>query len=527
MTEVARAQGKSSQIERGEVPEVAALGNVLRSLFNRLGISQNQYAHRVHLDKSAVSRYLGGQRLAPQEFLDRLIAEVEDHLGAPLQLEAKEAIRNQRLEALRVCNPAEFELENLRGELARSRRETDRAHRNIEALHALLEKKESEVRHAADDLTRLRLDWGSSQQGLLREIEQLKKDLQDAERLRADAERHSEDLREHVLRLEEELSRTRPATATGELPLEAFKGQLTRMWEDESFPEAARDLTEAAWSRPLDEVVELLHWLKEHSPGSGTPEALISDVGRLRPVEDLLTFAPEASRFHIAQREGGMARSPFLETWVTVVASRVTERNAAVFYQGMNEPDAPLFDVGDRVLALAVSHAATAAEAARLIGSAVAGARPIAPLSATARAVARRLRTDEPFPFLVVLGLLDAGLAGPARRVLMYLTSAGVLPRPDEEDRQFHAGLAGLDAAALDTLFAFVAASGDARLTGRFADRLHRGGGAESGLLDQLLREVASRSGLEGLHGETVTGRPYISDGLRHHIRRRHGSARQ
>ncbi|MEU7297171.1 helix-turn-helix transcriptional regulator [Streptomyces exfoliatus] len=111
MTEVARtqgAQGGASGIERGEVPEVAALGTVLTGLFTRLGIPQSQYAHRVHLDKSAVSRYLSGRRLAPQEFIDRLVREVEEHVGAPLQLEAKEAIRGQRLEALRVCNPAEL-----------------------------------------------------------------------------------------------------------------------------------------------------------------------------------------------------------------------------------------------------------------------------------------------------------------------------------------------------------------------------------------------------------------------------------
>ncbi|MCZ0981684.1 hypothetical protein O1L60_29810 [Streptomyces diastatochromogenes] len=33
------------------------------------------------------------------------------------------------------------------------------------------------------------------------------------------------------------------------------------MWDEEDLPEAARDLTEAAWSRPLDEVGDLLRWL--------------------------------------------------------------------------------------------------------------------------------------------------------------------------------------------------------------------------------------------------------------------------
>uniref|UniRef100_UPI00358FA86C helix-turn-helix domain-containing protein n=1 Tax=Streptomyces sp. NRRL B-24572 TaxID=1962156 RepID=UPI00358FA86C len=296
MTEVARTRGSSSEIERGEVPEVAALGNVLKELFNRLGISQNQYAYRVHLDKSAVSRYLSGRRVAPQDFIDRLVQEIEDHLGAPLQLEAKEALRGRRLEALRVCSPDEFRLESLRDELARSRRDTERAHRNIEALNALLDKKEAEARDVADDLTRLRLDWGAersalarAREDLLRQVARLRQDLQDAEALRAEAERQTRELRDHVLDLEEELSRS----AVGDLPLDMLKSRLLAMWEEERFPEAARELTEAAWSRPVEEVIELSDWLEERGAAM-TPETFVADAGRLRPLEEALAFAPEA-----------------------------------------------------------------------------------------------------------------------------------------------------------------------------------------------------------------------------------------
>ncbi|MCZ0981683.1 hypothetical protein O1L60_29805 [Streptomyces diastatochromogenes] len=238
MTEVARTQGSSSEIERGEVPEVAALGNALKELFTRLGISQSQYAYRVHLDKSAVSRYLAGRRVAPQDFIDRLVQEIEDHLGAPLQLEAKEALRGRRLEALRVCSPDEFRLEALRDELARSRRDAERAHRTIEALNALLDKKEAEARDAADDLTRLRLDWGAeraalarAREDLLRQVARLRQDLQDAEHLRAEAERQTRELRDHVLGLEEELCagrRPRPAPCRWHCSRNSFSGCGTR-----------------------------------------------------------------------------------------------------------------------------------------------------------------------------------------------------------------------------------------------------------------------------------------------------------
>ena len=319
MTEVARTRVNTSDVERGVVPEVAELGNVLKELFNRLGITQTQYAYRVHLHKSVVSRCLNGQRLAGPEFIERLITEVEDHVGKPLKLEAKEAVQALRLKALRATSPDEFRLEQLRGELARSRRDTERAHRNIEALHDLLAKREAEVRSAADELDQLRLDWGA-------EIARLRQDLQDAECLRLDAERRSEGLRDEVLRLEEELSRRSPeGGGTGLLPLEAFQEQLEAMWEADEFAEAARELTEAAWSRPLAEAAELLHWLAETEPRRPvTAETLVGDVARLRPLEDLLVFAT-----HVADSE----RVNFETAWLTAVAGRLTDRNAAAVYR--------------------------------------------------------------------------------------------------------------------------------------------------------------------------------------------------
>ncbi|MFF8606236.1 helix-turn-helix domain-containing protein [Streptomyces sp. NPDC015346] len=503
--------------------EVAALGNVLRELFNRLGISQNQYAHRVHLDKSAVSRYLGGQRLAPQEFIDRLVAEVEEHVGVPLQLPAKEALRNQRLEALRVCNPAEFELESLRGELARSRRDTDRAHRNIEALHALLEKKESEVRHVADDLTRLRLDWGASQQGLLREIEQLRKDLEDAERLRADAERRSEDLREHVLRLEEELAERGPAE---DVPLEAFKDQLLCLWEEENFPEAARELTEAAWSRPLEEVGELLRWLADQGEGLVAPETLVTDVGRLRAVEDLVRFAPEVARFR-AELEDRSVRAGVLDAWVGALSSRVTERNVAVFYKGLEDLESPFRSQGDLVLSRVMRRTGTPSQAVGLIRNAVDGSA--APLRFTARSVALRLSTDETFPFLVVLGLVEAGLPGVASSILTHLSLGGGAPRrrPTSEDVWFSQGVQQLNASARETLYAFMAGIGRDRLMGRFADRLYRGGQDDLRPIDHLLDVLASRGALALLAGKAEDGTPHISGELRRYVDERHPSRGQ
>ncbi|WP_338492697.1 hypothetical protein [Streptomyces sp. SJL17-4] len=376
MTEVARTQGSSSEMERGGVAEVAALGNVLTGLFKRLDIPQAQYAHRVHLDKSVVSRYLSGRRIAPQDFLDRLVQEVEEHIGAPLQPEAKEALRGQRLEALRVCNPDEFRLESLRDELARSRRDADRAHRNIEALHALLDRKEAEARDVAEDLTRLRLDWGTeraalarAQEALLRQVDQLRQDLRDAEHLREEAERHGLELRETVLRLEEELSRT----GTGDLPLEAFKSRLMVLRKEARFPEASRELSEAAWSRSLEEVMELMHWLGDDA------ETFAVDVARLRPLEDVLALAPEVARLESAW---------FRDTWTIAVAGRVTPGNAPEVHQAMGE------DGGDRVMAEAVGRARSDWDAVALVLAVLSDGSSLAELPGLKLALGMKRRAD-------------------------------------------------------------------------------------------------------------------------------------
>ncbi|WP_411109778.1 hypothetical protein [Streptomyces sp. c-19] len=482
MTEVARrqgAQGKASGIERGEVPEVAALGTVLTGLFTRLGIPQSQYAHRVHLDKSAVSRYLSGRRLAPQEFIDRLVREVEEHVGAPLQLEAKEAVRGQRLEALRVCNPAEFQLESLRGELARSRRDAERAHRNIEALHALLERKEAEVRDVSDDLARLRLDWGAERAAL----DRLRQDLQDAEHLRTEAERESRELRDQVLRLEEELSRRRPATASDDVPLELFKSQLMWMWDEEDLPEAARDLTEAAWSRPLEEVAELLRWLLECGEA---PETFAADVARLRPLDDVLAFAPEVVR---------LGRTRTRESWTAAVAARVTRRNAAVVFQGLRDAGTRFDSEADRVLAEAVRRVRSDAEAVTLVTAALAGTATPARLTRLAEQLANGSRLDR-FGLRVSIGLAEAGRFDVAALVLA--TAAGRAPdRLGDNIDALRLGRAvrELDDTGIDALFDLVAWLDDTTVMTTFTGRLAHAD--ETALLDRLLTTLVKHGRLE------------------------------
>jgi predicted nucleic acid-binding Zn-ribbon protein len=506
LTTVAGTSGISSQIERGQVAEVAEPGNVLKTLFTTLEISQNQYAHRIQLDKSAVSRYLSGMRLPPREFIRRLIAEVEEDRGVPLQLEAKEAIHQQWLVALRVCDPEEHKLETLRAELARSKRDAERAHRNVEALHQLLEQKESDIRGFADEMARLQLDWGSeraviaqeqvalrrdqesfqaTRDSLLGEIKQLKEDLREAEQLRTESEDHSARLREQVLRLEEELSRQQLTGRAADIPLEAFKGQLVRMWEEESFAEATREMTEAAWARPLHEVVGLFNWLMEEGDAEKA-KAFVTDVGRLRSIEDVIRFVPALVEARsVSNRRASLTP---VEIWATAVAPRLTERNVARFYERLREKGGPYVRVGDRLMTAAVRRTNHPSVVVELLGNVARGADEPGDFPVTMRVVALRFRRDNTFPLAVIAGLASTGAHESARTILDRLANMHGSIRSTQErwEQQVHEGVRQLGDDARTALLSLVAGRNTVA-DHLFAEALRNGGRGDRRLLDELL----------------------------------------
>ncbi|MFI0907926.1 hypothetical protein ACH4TE_31100 [Streptomyces sioyaensis] len=308
MTENARVAATSSAVERGDVPEVAALGKELSELFNSLGITQRAYALRTSVSESLVSRYLSGKKLATQDFIDRLIRETEGHHNTPVRPEVQQHLRELRLAALKATNPAEYRLEALRDELARSNRKVTRLVHREEALHLLIEKKEGEIQNLRSEIAQAHSDWVAEQaeaerkeaswtgqvcglsaerDDLVTELEELREDLRDALRFREQAERLSAELRERVLLLEEKLAEQGRSNLT-EIPLDEFRAELTRKWANERIPEVSKGLTEAAWTRELDEVMVLVEWLSEIGDHT-LQRAFVQNVARLRPVDDVIS----------------------------------------------------------------------------------------------------------------------------------------------------------------------------------------------------------------------------------------------
>ncbi|MGW6704166.1 hypothetical protein ACWGDE_04655 [Streptomyces sp. NPDC054956] len=296
----------SSEVERGEAPEVVTLGKTLTQLFNSLGVTQKVYGVRVSLDNTTVCRYLGGTRVPPKFFIEQLIREVESDKGVPLQESAKETVHQQYLAALKVTGKnGEYELAVMRDELELAKREVARARRSVESLHLLLDSKEEEAQGLKVDLQRMELDWSrerSSTAGLQRayedsagqaeslmgQIRELKAQLEDAETRREEAEGRSASLREEVLRLEELLSEHAVAPAVERAPFEELKAKFSAEPKGSALA-LARQLSDAAWSRPVDEVIEMYAWLV--STRSVEEAARFSgDVARLRDLGESIDF---------------------------------------------------------------------------------------------------------------------------------------------------------------------------------------------------------------------------------------------
>ncbi|MEU1479592.1 hypothetical protein [Streptomyces sp. NPDC005760] len=292
----------SSEVERGDVAEVVALGNALTELFNALEMSQSAYALRVHQDKSTVSRFLRGKKVASQDFIDRLVREVERRRGIPIKPEARTRLDQLRLAAVRETDAAVYELEVLRAEMGRSHREVDRLARQQEALHLLLERREAEFRAVRGELAQIQQDWrdevalrmrreadaDGERSSLAEEVTRLRADLAEATALRGHAERRCEDLERRVRKMEEELA-ARESDTPGALPLPVLKERLNVLWETGKSQEAGRELTEAAQGRSVEELVELVTWLDERGD-SARRNRLAEEVAHTRSVEVVAGF---------------------------------------------------------------------------------------------------------------------------------------------------------------------------------------------------------------------------------------------
>ncbi|MGW3633535.1 hypothetical protein ACWD7F_25830, partial [Streptomyces sp. NPDC005122] len=164
-------------------------------------MSQQQYAIRTNYDKSYVSRFLNGRRVATQDFVDGLLREVENHRKLPITKETRERLAHLRTAALRVYDPDLYKLEEIRGEARRYQREVKRLMLHQEALEGLLERRQAEASETRKELAQAQSDWIADRVQVEAEILALK-----GQGLRLEDDRKV--LLEEISRLRKELKAT-------------------------------------------------------------------------------------------------------------------------------------------------------------------------------------------------------------------------------------------------------------------------------------------------------------------------------
>ncbi|QIY99467.1 hypothetical protein HEP87_43100 [Streptomyces sp. S1D4-11] len=298
-----------SELELSGLPEVAALATALTTLFNGLEIPQQRYAARVIMDKSTVSRFLNGRRVATQEFIDRLLSELERHRKAPITEETRVRIRGLRLSALKVTDPQVFELEDLREKINISHRVIRQYQRQQEALELLLDKKEADAQNATRELEQLRTDWVSERiqseasilelsgenernnderESLKEEIEELRVQLAQVLSLRNEAEARCADLEEKLAQAEIKLAEKMDERKEYDFPFtpEEVSNSVAQCYKEQRFHDAARMLSLAAAHFSDEDVVELWKQVARLRRFSLDALRLLDDAIRFGTIEE-------------------------------------------------------------------------------------------------------------------------------------------------------------------------------------------------------------------------------------------------
>ncbi|MCX4964022.1 hypothetical protein OHA98_04140 [Streptomyces sp. NBC_00654] len=134
------------RVDEGLEPEVAALAQALRDLFLGIGISTRRYAARRAYDSSTVSRYLGGRRLPPWEFVLNLLNDVAEERGTVPTEQTIGMLRELHTTALRAGNSPVHKMQLLQRQLAEADQEARRAAMRERLLEDTLQDREHRIR---------------------------------------------------------------------------------------------------------------------------------------------------------------------------------------------------------------------------------------------------------------------------------------------------------------------------------------------------------------------------------------------
>jgi transcriptional regulator with XRE-family HTH domain len=174
----------------------------LREIWDAAGLTLGQFAILQATDRSAISRYLSGQRVprGPQ-FLSKLLA-ILAFSGKPVTGEVVEHLETLQLRALEVRHPHDYQVRRVEDQLEIALVGKLEAERFARALEGQLAERNREIQELAEDKTRLRAVWEAEHERLTQAVTEISGQLRTAEEWAAQAERRCAQLEEELERLE-------------------------------------------------------------------------------------------------------------------------------------------------------------------------------------------------------------------------------------------------------------------------------------------------------------------------------------
>ncbi|MFJ9847178.1 GAF domain-containing protein [Kitasatospora sp. NPDC101155] len=367
---------RAEQLPELHEPEVEAFADFLNQLFTTLATSLTRYAARVKRDKGSVSRYLNGRRIAPEDFVDELLRQVAELTGNPVTDDVRVQAYQLRLEALRVRNPSQHELEQLRESLGAAERELHLANVRERALLKAVVVAEERATQAEQRYRQLESDWatvrytsGSAEldiytppegadelrgeiRDLKTELEALRSELSRAQALKLTAEEQCVQLESRLLAAEATLQMERTRSHEGSTAGPEQSEQLDRPWtggESEPYVRLATfrtlqrvvadlnaagslagtlqavvegavhglgfDVAAVSLVRPDGDLVVAAVWELEESPMGG-PSVLLGQVGSRESWDRLLNASDHWGTLRFLSYDRGWAVASDFPRWI-------------------------------------------------------------------------------------------------------------------------------------------------------------------------------------------------------------------
>jgi len=213
-----------SPIPEGVSFDVRRFTETVRGLFGALEMSLTRFSVQMHCDKGTVSRYLSGERIPPQDFLDRLFKLIYDAKNAFITPEVQSLVHEQYLAALEAHSPARYQLQKLSDELTVAILEKQQSDLTISALQEAIVKKHGEIYALEMEKRAIQQAWAAEQQETDGAIE-------DGLSLRRRLEQTIRGLRHEVQRLNKQLRSTQVRARAAEERCQQLEAQVDQQLE--------------------------------------------------------------------------------------------------------------------------------------------------------------------------------------------------------------------------------------------------------------------------------------------------------